>query len=86
MKRAMPRVTITLPAEFIEELRTRTDRGTLSGWIAQAIAERLARERLTEAIAEYEQENGPITDQDIATARTRTAWSPPDERRRPAAA
>lgn len=47
---------------------------------------RLARERLAAAIAEYEADAGPITDEDIAAARARTAWQPPARRRKPPAA
>ncbi len=82
----MPRLTITLPAELVEEVRARADRGTLSSWIAQAIAERLARERLAAAIAEYETEAGAITEEDVAAARARTAWKPADGRHQQAAA
>lgn len=46
------------------------------------MAERLSRERLAAAIAEYESETGPITEEDIAAARARTAWEPRDARRR----
>lgn len=81
----MPRLTVTLPSELLEEVRARAGRGGVSSWIAQAAAERLARERLAAAIAEYEADAGLITDQDIAAARTRTAWQPAGQRRPPAA-
>jgi len=58
----------------------------VSSWIAQAAAERLARERLSAAIAEYEADAGRITDEDIAAARASTAWQPVARRRKPPAA
>ncbi|MGC8514235.1 MAG: hypothetical protein ACP5P1_14565 [Acidimicrobiales bacterium] len=70
----MPRLTVTLPADLVEDVRARAERGNLSSWIAQAVAERLGRERLAAAIAPYEEEAGAITDEDIAAARARTAW------------
>lgn len=82
----MPRLTVTLPRELVEEVRTRAGRGGISAWIAQAAAERLGRERLAAAIAEYEAEAGPITDEDIAAARLRTAWKPAPRRRKSPAA
>lgn len=86
MDREMPRLTVTLPGDLVEEVRARAGRGGVSSWIAQAAAERLGRERLAAAIAEYEADAGPITDQDIAAARARTAWPPTARRRkRPAA-
>ncbi|MGI9157045.1 MAG: hypothetical protein ACR2FG_10460 [Marmoricola sp.] len=35
-----------------------------------------AREGLAAAIAEYEADAGPITDEDIVAAKARTAWKP----------
>ncbi len=82
----MPRLTVTLPADLVEDVRARAERGHISSWIAQAVAERLARERLAAAIAEYEAEAGAITDEDIAAARARTAWEPSIRRSKPPAA
>jgi hypothetical protein len=70
----------------VEEVRAWAGRGGVSAWIAQAAAERLGRERLAGAIAEHESEAGPITDEDIAAARARTAWQPTARRRKPPAA
>jgi hypothetical protein len=86
MERAMPRLTITLPAALIEDVRARADRGNVSPWVAQAVAERLARERLAAAITEYEGEAGSITDDEIVAARSRTAWEPSARRHSPPAA
>lgn len=82
----MPRLTITLPGDLVEEVRARAGRGGVSFWIAQAAAERLGRERLAAAITEYEADAGPITEEDIAAARARTAWRPAARRRRPPSA
>lgn len=76
----MPRLTVTLPGDLLEEVRVRAGRGGVSSWMAQAAAERLARERLATAIAEYEAEAGRVTDEDIAAARARTGWQPPARR------
>lgn len=82
----MPRITVTLPAELVEQLRAQVGTGETSAWVAGAIAERLARERLAAAVADYEAEAGAISDEDIAAAKKRTAWNPPGSRRRPPAA
>lgn len=82
----MPRLTITLPADLVEDVRARAERGNISSWIAQAVAERLSRERLAAAIAEYEAEAGAITDEDIAAARAHTAWEPSIRHSKPPAA
>lgn len=86
MDRGMPRLAVTLPAGLLEEVRARVGRGGLSSWIAQAAAERLSRERLAAALAEYEADAGLITDEDIATAKAHTAWKPTARRREPSAA
>lgn len=82
----MPRLTVTLPGDLVEEVRARAGRGGVSSWIAQAAAERLGRERLAAAIAEYEADAGPITDEDVAAARARTAWQPTVRRGEPPSA
>lgn len=74
-------MTITLPADLLREVRARAGPGAVSSWIAQAVAERLASERLGAAIDEYEAEAGAITEHDIAAARARTAWEPPAQDR-----
>jgi hypothetical protein len=73
MDRETPRVTITLPGELVEEIRDRAGPRGVSAWLAQAATERLDRERLAAALADYEAENGSITDEDVAAARARTA-------------
>lgn len=82
----MPRLTVTLPGDLVDEVRRRAGRGGVSSWMAQAAAERLAREHLAAAIAEYETDAGPISEEDIAAARARTAWQPTAGRRKPPAA
>ncbi len=82
----MPRLTVTLPGDLVDEVRRRAGRGGVSAWIAQAAAERLAREQLAAAIAEYETDAGPITEKDIAAARARTTWQATARRRKPPAA
>lgn len=82
----MPRLTVTLPGDLVDEVRLRAGRGGVSSWIAQAATERLARENLAAAIADFEAEAGPLTEKDIAAARARTAWQPTVRRRKPPAA
>lgn len=77
----MPRLTVTLPAQLLDAVRERAGRGGVSSWIAQAAADRLSREQLGAAIADYEAEAGPLTADDLAAALERTAWRPAGERR-----
>lgn len=82
----MPRLTITLPSDLVDEVRRTAGRGGVSAWMAQAAAERLSRERLSAAIADYEAEAGPITEQDIEAAKASTQWRPASGLRPPPAA
>jgi len=62
------------------------ERENISSWIAQEVAERLPRERLAEAIADYEAKAGAITDADIAAARAHATWDPSLQRSKPLSA
>lgn len=86
MAREMPRVTVTLPAALVEEMRAQVGPRETSAWVAGAIADRLALERLGAAVADYESEHGEISDSDIAAALKRTAWRAGNSRRKPPAA
>jgi hypothetical protein len=86
MAREMPRVTVTLPAELVEEMRSHIGPRETSAWVAGAIADRLAVERLSDAIAAYEAESGAIGAEEITVAMERTAWKPTRSRRKPPAA
>ncbi len=81
MDRDMPRLTLTLPAQLLDAVRERAGRGGVSSWIAQAAADRLGREQLAAAIADYQAEAGPLTSDDLAKALERTTWRPAAERR-----
>lgn len=86
MAREMPRVTVTLPADLVDEMRAQIGPRETSAWVAGAIADRLALERLGAAVADYESEHGAITDADVAAALKRTTWKPTKSRRKPPAA
>lgn len=72
----MPRLTVTLPSDLLRQMRSRVGPRQTSAWVAQAIAERLDREQLVAAVADYEAEAGSINEQDIESAKQRTAWEP----------
>ena len=70
------RLTVTVDPELIEAGNRAVSAGqadSLSGWVNQALAERAARDRkleaLAEAIAEYEAEFGEITAEEISGQR-----------------
>lgn len=66
------RVTITVELDLLEEAQAAVSSGqcrSLSQWIEGAIADQLDKERrlalLAELIAEYEEEHGVITEEDM---------------------
>ncbi|MFC8846944.1 MULTISPECIES: hypothetical protein [unclassified Micromonospora] len=61
------KVTITLPAELLESMKTHTD--NVSGYLTE-LAERAERRRLLrEELDRYQGESGTFTDEEMAGAR-----------------
>ena len=61
------KVTITLPAELLESIKTHTD--NVSGYLTE-LAERAERRRLLrEELDRYQEEFGAFTDEEMAEAR-----------------
>jgi hypothetical protein len=66
------RLTVTIDRELIAAGSAAVARGraeSVSGWVNQALAERVARDRrlaaLAEAVAAYEADHGSISDQEL---------------------
>lgn len=66
------RVTITIELDLLEGAQDAVNQGrcrSLSQWIGEAIADQLDKERrlalLAELIAEYEEEHGVITEEEV---------------------
>jgi hypothetical protein len=67
------RLTISVDAELAAEAAGAVADGraeSVSGWVAQAMKDRIAKERrltaLADAVAAYEREHGEITDEELA--------------------
>ena len=61
------KVTITLPVELLESMKSHTD--NVSGYLTE-LAERAERRRLLrEELDRYQQESGAFTDEELAEAR-----------------
>ncbi|MEV4704076.1 hypothetical protein [Actinoplanes sp. NPDC049316] len=62
------KVTITLPVELLESMKTHTD--NVSGYLTE-LAERAERRRLLrDELDRYQEESGAFTDEEMAEART----------------
>ena len=62
-------ISVSMPAELISELRSRTGRRGLSSYITEAVRHQLAMDGLAEIVAAHEEEHGALTDQEIEAAR-----------------
>jgi hypothetical protein len=64
------RLSVTVSAELGREVRKAARRCgvSVSGWVAQAIEAGLRNQRLGEALAAWEAEQGPLTEEELARA------------------
>ncbi|MFJ6805004.1 hypothetical protein ACIQRK_02990 [Streptomyces anulatus] len=62
-------ISVSMPAELVSELRSRTGRGGLSSYITEAVRHQLAMDGLAEIVAAHEEEHGALTEQEIEAAR-----------------
>jgi len=69
------RVTVTLPKEQVEMIRQSTD--NVSGFVAEAVADRLRLELIRADLRAYQAEHGEFTEEEGCTARQHlTPWTP----------
>ncbi|MEW1846973.1 CopG family transcriptional regulator [Nonomuraea angiospora] len=65
---ATKKITVTIPEELLEEIRTEAaDRG-LSAYFAEALRFKRDRDRLLELVNWLEEEYGPVTEDERAAA------------------
>ncbi|MFE7366704.1 hypothetical protein [Streptomyces anulatus] len=62
-------ISVSMPAELVSELRSRTGRRGLSSYITEAVRHQLAMDGLAEIVASHEEEHGALTEQEIEAAR-----------------
>jgi hypothetical protein len=67
------RITVTLPAEQVTELKKLTD--NVSGYVAEAVARQIRHQLLGADLRDYEAEHGAFTDEELAEARARVLGS-----------
>ncbi|MBM9508987.1 hypothetical protein [Actinacidiphila acididurans] len=65
---ATKKYTVTLPEELAEEIRSQVGPGGFSRYVTQAVERQRERERLHEAVAWWESEYGPATEEELAEA------------------
>ena len=69
--------SVSLPPELARavEEAARAEGTTFSAWLAQTAAHRLKLEAGRKALTEWEQENGPLTEAELAEGRARARAS-----------
>ncbi|MCK8679186.1 hypothetical protein [Streptomyces lichenis] len=60
------RVTVTIPTEYLEEVKKLTD--NVSAYVAEAVARRVRHELLGQELDRYEAEHGAFTEEELAEA------------------
>ena len=69
------RITVTLPKEQVRHIRQKTD--NVSGFIAEAVADRLRGQAIDEYLDAYQAEQGVFTEQELRDAEAAlTPWTP----------
>ncbi|HWD79510.1 MAG TPA: hypothetical protein VG497_11520 [Kribbella sp.] len=69
------KLSVTIPTDLAEELRSRAGRGNVSAYVTQALVRQLEHDRLGDLLAELEEAHGPVTDEELA--RARAEWPQP---------
>lgn len=77
----MQKLSVSFEAELAEAVReaAETAGGGLSGWLAEAAAERLRREALDEFFDQWERDHGAFTDEEIAAAEVELGYRSPGQ-------
>ncbi|MFF2215570.1 hypothetical protein [Streptomyces antibioticus] len=62
-------ISVSVPTELVNELRSRTSRRWLSGCFTEAVRHHLAVDKLAEIVTSHEEEHGAFTEEEIEVAR-----------------
>ena len=65
---ATKKVTVTIPEDLLDEIRTETAERGLSAYVAEALRFKRDRDRLQELADWLQEEHGPVTDEERAAA------------------
>lgn len=66
---ATKKITVTIPEELLDEIRTEAAERGLSAYVAEALRFKRDRDRLVELVDWLEEEYGPVTEDERAAAR-----------------
>ncbi|MBB0244263.1 hypothetical protein FNQ90_09130 [Streptomyces alkaliphilus] len=63
------RITVTLPAEQVDELRKLTD--NVSGYVAEAVARQIRHQLLGDDLRRHQEQHGDFAEEELAEAHAR---------------
>ncbi|MEU0372094.1 hypothetical protein ABZ070_17880 [Streptomyces sp. NPDC006283] len=61
--------SISLPEDLAETVRIHVGRGGFSAYVAEALEQRVAMDRLREIVADFESDNDPLSRDEVEAAR-----------------
>jgi hypothetical protein len=64
------KLSVTVPEGLAAQVRERAGRGNVSAYVTHALLRELEHDRLGDLVAELEQVHGPVTDDELAAARS----------------
>jgi hypothetical protein len=64
------KLSATVPRGLAAQIRERAGRGNVSAYVTQALLRQLEHDRLGDLVTELEQEYGPVSEEEIAAARS----------------
>ncbi|HLQ34545.1 MAG TPA: hypothetical protein VK457_17820 [Chloroflexota bacterium] len=70
---AMEKVSVTLPAELVEEAKARAGEGGLSRFLAESLEQRIRGLKLLEAVEQFEAQYGAVDPETVEQAKQ---WLP----------
>ncbi|MER6105691.1 hypothetical protein ABT115_26200 [Streptomyces sp. NPDC001832] len=62
--------SISLPEDLAETVRVHVGPGGFSAYVAEALEQRVAMDRLREIVADFETDNDPLSRDEVEAART----------------
>ncbi|MFF0594108.1 hypothetical protein [Streptomyces antibioticus] len=62
-------ISVSVPTELVNELRSRTSRRWLSGYFTEAVRHQPAVDKLAEIVTSHEEEHGAFTEEEVEVAR-----------------
>ena len=65
---ASKKVTVTIPEDLLDEIRTEADERGISAYVTEALRAKRDRDRLLELVQWLEEEHGPVTESERSAA------------------